>query len=70
MSFKTTVCEVVVARRYCLYGRNTENICWEVLKQALRKELEHLHREISELLFVNSNTLMVDKEEWKDNMIL
>ena len=32
MSFKTTVCEVVVARRYCLYGRNTENICWEVFK--------------------------------------
>ena len=32
MSFKTTVCEVVVARRYCLYGRNTENICWEVFE--------------------------------------
>ena len=44
MRFKTAVCKVVVARRYCIYGRNTENICWEVLKQALRKELEHLRK--------------------------
>ena len=44
MRFKTAVCKVVVARRDCIYGRNTENICWEVLKQALRKELEHLRK--------------------------